>query len=131
MSTKPALLCATLVVLAGCSATVQGTPSATDQPTEAPSFDLAAVKASFQAECEDPIVVDANFCEQVQLPKMTADGTILNVPTSLNEAATDRARAICQMIATAHFDGATGADLGYDTIGILDKDGGHAAACTI
>jgi hypothetical protein len=114
------------MLLAGCSATV--TPSATPQPA---GFDLATVKANLQDECADPIVVDAEFCEQVEIAAMTAEGTILNVPTTLNAAASDRARAICDMIARAHFDGATGHDLGYETIGVLNKDGGHAAACSV
>jgi hypothetical protein len=62
---------------------------------------------------------------------MTADGTILKVPTGLNATATDRAQAICEFIATVHFDSATGDDLGYQTVGILDKNGGHAAACSV
>jgi hypothetical protein len=61
---------------------------------------------------------------------MTATGDILNVPTGLNAAATDQASNLCAMLARAHFDG-SGRDLGYHIIGILDKDGGHAAACTV
>jgi hypothetical protein len=103
------------------------TPKATPEP---PAFDLGAVKANFTDECADPIIVDDLFCEQVTIASMTAEGTILRVPTTLNAAARDRASVICQQLATAHFDG-TGKDLGYDTIGVLDKDGGNAAACSV
>jgi hypothetical protein len=89
------------------------------------------VKANLQDECKDPIIVDTDFCQQVKIDAMTGDGTILNVPTTLNAAADERARAIWEMLAQAHFDGATGNDRGYETIGILDKDGGHAAACSV
>jgi hypothetical protein len=116
------------LLLAGCSSAAQATSTETPTP---PGFDLETVKENFQDECKDPTVVDANFCEQVKIAAMTAEGSILNVPTTLNAAAADRARVICDMFATAHFDGVTGDDLGYETIGILDKDGGHAAACSV
>jgi hypothetical protein len=74
-------------------------------------------------------LVDELFCQQVKIDGMTADGTILNVPTRLNPAARDPAQVICQFIATLHFDSATGDDLGYQTVGILDMNGRHAAAC--
>ena len=34
-------------------------------------------------------------------------------------------------IAIAHFDGATGDPLGFDTIGVRDRESGNAAACVI
>jgi hypothetical protein len=108
----------------------QETAGPPDTPEPA-GFDLAAVKANFSAECESPIVVDDLFCEQVQIDGMTADGTILNVPTTLNAAATDRADAICEAVARIRFDGETGDDLGYTFVGIKDRDGGNAAACSV
>lgn len=49
---------------------------------------------------------------------------------SRSAAARDRAEAICNQFVFAHFD-IDGTDLGYEIIGILDKDGGNAAACTV
>lgn len=117
---------AVVLLLAGCAST----PAATPPKAPTPAFDLAAVKSNFTDECKDPAVVDKLFCEQVQIAGMTADGDILNVPTTLNASARDRASAICDQLVTAHFD-AEGHDLGYKFIGILDRDGGHAAACAI
>jgi len=121
---------AAVLLLSACGTTAT---TATTPPTaEEPAFDLALVKANFTAECEDPIAVDALFCEQVDIDGMTVqDGTILSVPTGLNSAATDRASVICDLFAAVHFDGDTGDDLGYQTIGIKDMDGGNAAACTV
>jgi hypothetical protein len=113
-------------VLVGCGTTE---PAGDDAP-EPPTFDVAAVRASFAAECPQPLVVDALFCEQVEIDKLSADGDILIVPTLLAAAATNRARAICEQFATFHFD-AEANDLGYTTIGILDRDGGNAAACSV
>jgi len=76
-------------------------------------------------------MVDDLFCEQVEIDGMTADGTILNVPTGLNPDADDRADMVCEFFATVHYDGATGDDLGYETVGILDMNGGNLAACTV
>lgn len=112
------------LLLAGCSSA----PAATPKPT--PAFDIAAVRTNFIDECKDPAVVDALFCEQVTIAAMSVDGEILNVPTTLNASATDRAKVICSALAHAHFD-ANAKDLGYKYIGILDKDGGHAAACSV
>lgn len=116
-----------LLGLFGCSA---GTPAPTLEPApEPPAFDLATVKTNFADECKDPIVFDDVFCQQVEIGQMTGEGDILTVPTTLNAAATERAAAICDQIARAHYDSETGKDLGYEIIGILDKDGGNAAAC--
>jgi hypothetical protein len=107
----------------GCDAS----PNATIEP---PAFDLAAVKRSFTDECKSPTIVDGLFCQQVQIGGMSAAGTILRVPTTLDPAATDRADTICDELAAAHL-GRDGKDLGYQSIGVLDKDGGNASACTV
>lgn len=120
---KRLLVIALLVV--GCSA-VGPTP----EPIQTPAYDLARVKATWTAECVDPVYVDADFCAQVQLNAMTGDGTILRVPTTLDAGETDRAKTICNLFTFASFD-ANGVALGYQIVGILDKDGGNAAACTI
>ena len=117
-------IAALALLLAGCSSA-----TSTEAPAT-PAFDLGAVKANFTDECTDPFVVDDLFCEQVVITDMTADGEILNVPTTLNAAATDRAEVICNQLAVAHFD-SSGTALGYEIIGILDQDGGNAAACTV
>jgi len=120
------LLLTLSVVLAAC-----GGSAPTPVPTlVAPVFDVAAVKASFTEECKSPIVVDDLFCEQVKIAGITGEGQILNVPTTLNAASTARAAVICKQLTFAHFDGA-GKDLGYRIVGVLNKDGGHAAACTV
>ena len=120
------------LALAACGTTeVLGPGTGTDLASMEPAtFDVAAVQASFTDECESPIVVDELFCEQVEIAGMEADGSILTVPTTLNAEATDRAEAICEQLAVAHFDG-DGEDLGYATIGVLDRDGGNAAACSV
>ena len=120
------LALAVMALLAGCGGSAA---DATETP-EPPAFDLAAVQASFTAECQSPIVVDELFCEQVQIEQMRAEGNILNVPTTLNPAADDRGRAICEQLQVAHFDG-EGNDLGYEFIGIEDRNGGNLAACGV
>lgn len=119
------------VVLAACTSSAAPTAAPIEATTpEPPAFDLAAVKANFIDECKDPAVVDDLFCEQVKIGDMTAAGDILNVPTTLSPAARDRAEAICDAFALAHFDG-DGKPLGYAIIGILDMNGGNAAACSV
>jgi hypothetical protein len=114
-----------LVGLAACGPAAS--PNATIEP---PAFDLAAVKRSFADECKIPTVVDGLFCQQVEIGGMSAVGTILTVPTTLDPSATDRADTICDELAEAHV-GRDGKDLGYQSIGVLDKDGGNASACTV
>jgi hypothetical protein len=111
-----------VLLVAGC-----GDLSTTD---ESLPFSLAAVRANFADECLDPIVVDEDFCLQIEIDGMSAVGDILNVPTGLNATARGRAQVICDQFAFVHYD-INGDDLGYKIIGILDKDGGHAAACTV
>jgi hypothetical protein len=111
------------LAVCGCAAS----PNPTIEP---PAFDLAAVKRSFTDECKSPTIVDGLFCQQVQIGGMSAVGTILSVPTTLDPAATDRADTICDELAEAHL-GRDGKDLGYQSIGILDKDGGNASACIV
>lgn len=107
-SRPPAVLS---IALAGPLSACGGQADSIAQPDPA-TFDLALVQANFLAECEDPIVVDELFCEQVDIDGMSADGAILNVPTTLNAAATDRAEVICQILARVHVDGDTGEDPG-------------------
>jgi hypothetical protein len=115
------------ILVAACAGATA--PSEPDTPRPA-AFDIAAVRQSFTEECADPFVVDDLFCDQVQVSGMSADDDILNVPTTLNAAAKDRAEAICNQIAFMHFD-AEAVDLGYEYVGILDQSGGNLAACTV
>jgi hypothetical protein len=120
-----------LIVLLGLVGLAASGCAASPNPTiEPPAFDLAAVKRSFTDECKSPTIVDGLFCQQVQVAGMSGVGTILRVPTTLDPAATDRADTICDELAEAHL-GRDGKDLGYQSIGILDKDGGNASACTV
>jgi hypothetical protein len=115
--------------LAACGS--EGTPTTAEEETPAPPvFDVGAVQANFTDECKEPVVVDELFCEQVKIPQMSADGTILIVPTTLDPAVDERGDVICDQLALAHFD-ADGKDLGYDVIGIKDMNGGNLAACTV
>jgi hypothetical protein len=137
---RSALFAIVMVGLVGCGAQVRSTfetvassgPIGTLAASIAPgpgSFDVALVQSNFTAECQDPIVVDDLFCQQVKISEMTGQGTTLIVPTGLNHLATDRAAAICDQLAVAHYDGDTSADLGYTSIEVLDLDGGTVAAC--
>lgn len=128
---RRALLLFVALALAACGSSGGPPTSDTAQVTpEAAEFDVAAVRASFIDECNDPIVVDELFCEQVKIGEITGESDILTVPTTLNAAAGDRAAAICDQIAIAHFD-ADAVDLGYKYIGVKDQEGGDAAACSV
>jgi hypothetical protein len=125
----PALVVATMS-LAACAFAAPATDAPAPATRGSATFDLAAVRAKFVYECRDPIVVDDRFCEQVQIAAMSAEGSALRVPTTLKSIATDRAAAICNQLAVNHFDG-DDRDLGYKSVGILDRDGGRAAACSV
>ena len=116
-------------VLVACGSTVSSTPAPAATPRPA-AFHLANVTASFINECARPLVVDELFCEQVHIGGMTAEGDVLTVPTTLDATARERALVICGQIARAHFNG-VGADLGFASVGILDRDGGHVATCSV
>lgn len=107
------------------------------EPTpEPPAFDLGAVRARFVTECEAPVVVDGLFCEQVEFHGMRGEGHSLHVPTTLRGKDYDRAVAICNQVAIAHFDG-HGRDLGYVSITVGSRIAGRNVwqgrhvACTI
>lgn len=135
------LLACAVLAIAGCGMQVEatfervGSPDAgADQRSTSPvplSFDVALVPSTFTAECQDPIVVDDIFCQQVKISEMTGTGKLLTVPTTLNATAGDRATAICNMLSIAHFEGDTGNDLGYSGVEVLDLAGDTAAACTV
>jgi hypothetical protein len=89
------------------------------------------VQTNFTDECAAPIILDELTCTQLVIAGMTADGTVLVVPTTLNDLANDRMAVICDAVALMHFDGATGNDLGYDQVNILDQDGNIGAFCFV
>lgn len=115
-------------LLAGCS----GAPAAPATPEPA-AFDLAAVEAKFEADCKNNAAVGTWFCDPVDLTRLTGEGTILRVPTNIDPKgarAQNDGDLICGHFAGGYAD-ASGALLGYETIGILDSAGGNLAACTI
>jgi hypothetical protein len=70
------------------------------------------------------------YCGRVEFDSMTADGTILTVPTQFAAGDANNADTACYLIAKGHRD-PFGKDLGYETVGVLDVDGGNAAACAV
>jgi len=126
-----------LVLLVGCAGGAESTTvveEVTVPPAspEAATFDLALVKSNFTEECASPIIVDDLFCQQVDIDGMTAEGTTLIVPTFVNATGMEeRSAVICDQVAIAHFDGASGEPLGFDTITILDRDDDEDATCVI
>lgn len=122
-----ALLLVAALALAGCSSPAAA-PDELHTPEPA-AFDLALVKSHFTDLCTNPTFDVDDACRRMKIDGMAADGSILNVPTVLNSAGNDPAGEICEFLATVHYGGAAGDDLGYDTINILDKNGGNLAAC--
>jgi hypothetical protein len=132
-----------MLTLAGCGMQVESTFEVVSHPPDATgtgeasnpssasiSFDVALVKSNFTAACEDLLVVDELFCEQVKIDDMTASGQLLTVPTTLHAGAYDRAAAICHELAVEHLDD-TGVDLGYRSIEVLDQGAEYLADCRI
>jgi hypothetical protein len=103
------------------------TPSLAVEPA---AFDLAAVKDNFSDQCLNPMAFDMAFCDQVVVSGMTADGTMLLVPTNLGSADRGRATVLCRQVAFAHND-LQGLDLGYEFVGMLDRNGGNLAGCSV
>ena len=113
------------LALAGCSSpamvAVETTPPA--------AFDLALVKAHFSGVCTQPSFDIDEACRRMDIDGMTADGSVLNIPTTLNPSNVDRAREYCRFPATDHYEATRGEDLGYHTIRILDYNGGTLYEC--
>lgn len=128
-----ALAAVVVLLVAACGGSAPPAAPTAKLPTAAPptpAYDLAAVKANFKEECADPVVLDERTCKQIKIDGMTADGVILNVPTTLEPGISDEAKFLCKQMTFAHFD-SDAKPLGYEIVGILDKNGGNAAACTI
>lgn len=125
MTARTVLLLVVVMVLAGCSS-----PAAPDDESPAPAeFDLALVRSHFTDECTHPTFEVDEACQQMDIDGMTADGSILNIPTGLNPSNGDRAEGYCLFPASVHYGGPNGEDLGYRTIRILDYNGGILAEC--
>ena len=116
-----------VLLVAACGSAIAPSNVPTNAPTDAPivvptlgpeAFDLAAVKTHFTQDCSNP-VVDAQFCEQVEIAGMEAADKVLHVPTTLSPGARDRGVLICDQIAKAAVD----SDLGYEIVVVWDKGG--------
>ena len=120
------------VVMTACSSPA-AIPGEDRETPQAAAFDVSAVRSNFESECEDPMIFDELLCEQIDIERMAVeDGTILIVRTTLSGTGMeDRAQVICEAVAGMHFDGDTGADLGFTTVGVRDREGENAAACTV
>ena len=121
------LLLAVVLAFAGCSRPVESEEGDSPEPA---AFDLALVKAHFTDECTTPTFDVEYACQQMDIDGMSADGSILNIPTALDPSAgrDGRADEVCHFPATVHYD-RTGDDLGYDTIAILGAHGTNLATC--
>jgi hypothetical protein len=122
------VLCA---AMAGCTTTIYSNHEDLIVGTPAPAtFDVSAVQAHFAAACEAQVVVDRHFCRRTRIEDMRGEGDTLYVPTTLTYRGGDRAVAICDQLAVAHVD-EDGRDLGYRTIDVRYRAGGHLADCRI
>ena len=88
-----------------------------------PAFYIDAVKAALTAECQSPVIVEAELCAAVKIPHMLGSGNILHVPTRLlptrlDPRMDDRLRAICLQFARARFDA-------YTTVVVIGEDRGN------
>lgn len=114
---------------------VDCTASAEDPgPAEAgcpptPTYDLAAVKATFGAECQNPSVLEKT-CGKIDVDAMRGDGGYLTVPLTFPKKDRDRAQAICERIASAE-DDLAGEPLGYEIVIIEGHNNKHLAECNV
>ena len=95
---------------------------------EPPSFDLSAVQATYAAGCGPQRTAVGLVCQQLRIHRMSAEGDTLTVRTRLSAEDGDRAAAICDQLAIAHFDSA-GSNLGYEFIEILTRGARTVATC--
>ena len=95
-----------------------------------PSYDLAAVKASFLDACQDPPVLGGETCERIDVDGMRADDVYLTVPTTGLHWHPKRAEVVCGHIASAH-DELADEPLGYEIVVIEGKNNKLLAECSI
>jgi len=119
---KRLLAIALLVSACGLSAP---TPAPTDEPA---GFDVAATRAVWAEDCDRPEPVDEVFCGHVKWDRLTGWRSTLEVPTDLLPSDRDGAKSICLYILAQRFD-SNARPLGYDQVGVLDRDGGNAWLC--
>lgn len=121
------------IALAACSGPVTEAPQSDGfELEESPTlgFDLELVQMAIVAECEvEPVLFDEQTCAQVNGEQVSADGMTLRVPTSIDAGDVERAEVICDQIAEMRFTGESNEDVGFDTVEILDSDGGVGAEC--
>jgi hypothetical protein len=110
------------------SAEAPGPAEAGCPPT--PEYDLAAVKAHLENECEDPPGLEGEACARINVGGMRADGVHLWVPTTGLHFHPERARVVCEQIASAHR-GPDGEPLGYEIVVIEGKNNKRLAECTV
>lgn len=88
-------------------------------------FELAAVKARFEAECEDPTVLEEKTCDQIDIDGMFGKSPrSLWVPTDRTEY--ERLKVMCKEIARFAVDSEP---LGFEDISVLASDDGLRASC--
>ena len=128
MRHRRAPLLVAVFALGGCAPSV-AEPIGTPEPA---SFDLGLVQAHFAAECANPSFDREYACQRVDVGRMSADGSLLNVPTDLDPSARRDGRAdeVCQFPAAVHY-GSTGEDLGYRSVAIIGANGGNLATCAV
>lgn len=120
------------LVLTACSSAPAAATPAPVTTAEPPWFDAAAVQASFVEECKDAGGADELLCLQVQVAGMSAEGDLLRVPTTLNAGAQGQGLALCEQLAWSHLLGrGMEGHLGFRHIGVMDKNGGDLAACSV
>jgi hypothetical protein len=88
-----------------------------------PAFDLNAVKAALTAECQNPVMVEAELCAAVKIPDILGSGPDLHVltrlvPTRLDPRMNDRLRVICLQFARARF-------AAYTSVVVVGEDWGN------
>ena len=116
--------------LVDCTASAEDPGLAERGCPPTPLFDLAAVKATFANECEDPPLLEGETCERINIDGMRADSVYLTVPTTGLHWHPERAQVVCDHIASAHLDPA-GEPLGYEIVIIEGKNNKHLAECTV
>jgi hypothetical protein len=115
-----------------CAAVADGTGDPAERPycVLPPSYDLAAVKASFEEECEDPSVLESRTCAHIDVDAMRGEEGHLYVRTYGMHRDPEGAEVVCDQIASAHDDLAR-VPLGYEIVIIEGKNNKRLATCSI
>lgn len=113
-----------------CTAAAEDPGMAASGCPPTPLYDLAAVKANFEDECQDPSLLDEETCEQIDVDGMRGDGVYLTVPLTFPKRDRERAQVVCEQIASAH-DDLDGEPLGYEIVIIEGHNNKRLAECTV